>query len=762
MHLEPYSLNPIRSITDSLIRNLSPYHQPLHNSIEEDISELPKSALALLYRSGYCSEQFRDALETLFASKISHPRDAFEGFEAFDPLGQMTSHETEEIDDDVLKGHLLFALAQIADSVNAEALAAFLTECAGPPLVFPVIDLLSLKDKQEKLPELVELGRLNLFVHTPPERKQVDCLEILSFGVSLSVIRSFMEYRINDAPVFTTASHLCRFLSNGGTAEIFTELSRRNEFGEQLFETTEELLRATYYLSSQHARFLECKALKDQWGGYVFRYGEELLDYFVACGDPSLAKDLANITTQNGSKAFTGYQIAMLAENNFSYQECLGIALRSEEPLQEIYKRIIGVQSADFSNDGRPKALLLLPSKDPKAFFTRAFQNESSWLLKSLAVGYDICIRPVNSVQQTADLIKLYGPDCALVQVSGHGTKDSIELGRDTSRYNPGALGKNLDLRSNDPDFILSLDNLRPETVLFLDSCSTAEDDNISESLAENLARSAPHVALVAASAPFKASDIIIEQLVPIRLRILANYKDRTFTSWDGTTIRGSKHLMELIADAERSHTFSIQLPPSFLTSIPKDTADRNAFVELEKRFGFFLYPYAVISELTECSSKVSSLPRVSVIEPRDPVESLKQRSWQWLFGEHLRCTWCAPFGDVYGADISRIEAFPIEFLFEKGFVPVVNPQDGDIVLYFFQEPLDSKEVRVQGEDDKLPRRKVFHFGVSHGQELLSKPSGFPVIRHPLEIFPSPNTPLDFEVTVLYLRRVTQSNLQKD
>lgn len=164
--------------------------------------------------------------------------------------------------------------------------------------------------------------------------------------------------------------HFVRFnfnsIVNGGSKEIFSLLTERNHLGEALFSNSSDLIRAVSHFTSHRDRFVSCWKALDRWGNPVFRHGDELIDYLDTGKGPRRAVALANLSSsaksvsQNlGERSLTGFDIAMLCEARFSYRECIDIVRANIDPMQQIYLRRLKRSTADFSNDGRPKALLL-------------------------------------------------------------------------------------------------------------------------------------------------------------------------------------------------------------------------------------------------------------------------------------------------------------------------------------------------------------------------------------------------------------------
>lgn len=119
----------------ALSKNLSPFHQPLFQSLEDDLASLSNNFLSTLHRQGYCNEEFRRSLEIFYASDfIPHKSPSFAEID-------YTNETSEELPEGGIQGPLLFALAEIADHISAPELGEFLEECSGYPAAFCQIQL---------------------------------------------------------------------------------------------------------------------------------------------------------------------------------------------------------------------------------------------------------------------------------------------------------------------------------------------------------------------------------------------------------------------------------------------------------------------------------------------------------------------------------------------------------------------------------------------------------------------------------------------
>lgn len=138
----------------------------------------------------------------------------------------------------------------------------------------------------------------------------------------------------------------------------------------------------------------------------------------------------------------------------------------------------------DFTNVGRfrvdtqkPNAVFILPVADYNGAFS---DPERIQLYDDLKNSYDVMLTTAENVDQLCKAL-LSVPNISLVVISGHGSPKSLQLAEDQ--------GQSGYLRMNDKKFAFCFQNLRPDAVIFLNSCSTATNrgegkENLAESIA--------------------------------------------------------------------------------------------------------------------------------------------------------------------------------------------------------------------------------------------------------------------------------------
>jgi hypothetical protein len=337
---------------------------------------------------------------------------------------------------------------------------------------------------------------------------------------------------------------------------------------------------------------------------------------------------------------------------------------------------------------------------------------------------------------QVYDDLDVCGPESNLVVISGHGLFDRVSIACDRSRYGKKQTPADLTLAKGDRLLINSLAKLKPETVLFLDACNTAQEKVDDDNLAMYIGVNNPHLVLIAAREPYSASSVVIDTVFPLRLKIFSlDCRELTFIMWGNLVSAQQRNRLLLATKVTKEPLALTGIKPEYIFGPIKDNAQKHQLEEINQQIeAAYLSKYDRLSmydrdRVNRVADQVESIPGVSIVEKRDIVGEFFQTDWQYLFGERLKKHWCPAFSSVFGSDASAIVSDVLGFLQQKGYSPVKEPQNGDIAVYFYDRSTDAPVTHP------LENAVPFYFGEYNQGAIISKPSCMHVICHPIDLY---------------------------
>lgn len=166
---------------------------------------------------------------------------------------------------------------------------------------------------------------------------------------------------------------------------------------------------------------------------------------------------------------------------------------------------------ASFANSEKPNALLIYPASD----YNGAFESkEAVALFHEIQSVYDV---KVAFAKQDGDIAAAIHsvPDIELLMVAGHGTPTTLNLGGEESS------DETYNLDTSDTELGDALNTLHPHATIFLNSCSTGEDERSGDNLANFIRKQAKERTVIAPTESFEQREITIGSLYPFDVKII-------------------------------------------------------------------------------------------------------------------------------------------------------------------------------------------------------------------------------------------------
>lgn len=750
-----HNFDPNR-VRDNLYALLAPYVDDKYFPLRKAVNQLEADQLQALHQRGYDGPEIAEALAIFFSSEFHETPAYSEPMAGVQAYHLMNGDQRESI-----KIRLFSSIVTLSKNIHAKELATFFKDCSGFPTLFDEINLSDLETFAGRLHEITELGSLNIDWQDYSCKFQ-SCLAILEHGGSANSVRALTELKSESGkPVFKIAWDFRQFIQNGGGPEdARTLMAMTNSANDLMFESAHELARAQHHRREHSEQFINCLQAMDRWHEPIFRYGGELNEFLDNAGTHKRAVLLANLKGPDGARAFTGYEILMLQEARIDLKTCREWAEKGRDAVQEIYRMHLGLDSVDFTNDGRPKCLLLVPTDDDRQFGMRAFLDASRPFYRTLTRSYDVCIRATWSAREACDLLSLYGQECALVDISGHGSRSAITVAREMARYKGGARKENLKLMQGSSELQTALSQLKSGTRLLLNACSTATGGLDGNHLAGWIAANNPTLAIIASREPFSSKNVVMDSVYPLRLKIFSSRPgvgEITYSSFAGSTATPDRDQYAIL-NSQRERRLQLELIPMsrLVGPLHPDSIKKAQFDEVQKEIEFASYPLIHAKDMQHAADSIDQVAGVTIIEKRDLVEDWGQTSWQYLFGERLNKPWCPALGNTYGSEVAAISEDVLGFLSSKGYYSVDSPQNGDIAVYFNKRLFEDQRNSSHPLTGSLPQ----HFGEYEDGQIISKPWKMHVIKHPPDLHPlqEVDSGLKSEVFIVYFRDINSDS----
>ena len=234
----------------------------------------------------------------------------------------------------------------------------------------------------------------------------------------------------------------------------------------------------------------ELLSMKDSSGNHLF-LGRDIFAYKEAGGTVEYAKKFLSVTDSEGKNIFTGAQLTQLYSLNISVQE----ALTSKDT-------------------AKPDALFIYPASDNNPglygrYVSGVFRDANSIkFFNEMKKAYDLKVEVVSEENQFYAQL-LSQTEFEYLLLAGHGRADSLDLSVRREE------DEKLKIDIYDYELENYLQNLAPNAVIFLYSCSTGEGGDNAVNLANTLAKWAHGRKVIAPKEPLYTNRVAVNSFYP-------------------------------------------------------------------------------------------------------------------------------------------------------------------------------------------------------------------------------------------------------
>lgn len=240
----------------------------------------------------------------------------------------------------------------------------------------------------------------------------------------------------------------------------------------------------------------ELLSMKDSSGNSQF-IGRDIFAYKEAGGTIEYAKKFLSATDSEGRNIFSGAQLAQLYSLNISMPEALG-----------------------FNDTSKPNALLIYPASDNNPdvygrYIGGSFRDSNHLnFFNELKKVYDLKV--VVASEEDDFYTHLFSPaEFEFLLLAGHGSASSLTLSIKDSRILQEKENEKRDIDISDQELKNYFQNLAPQAVIFLYSCSTGEGSDNATNLANTIAKWARGRKVIAPKEVLGTSRVAINPFYP-------------------------------------------------------------------------------------------------------------------------------------------------------------------------------------------------------------------------------------------------------
>ncbi len=190
--------------------------------------------------------------------------------------------------------------------------------------------------------------------------------------------------------------------------------------------------------------------------------------------------------------------------------------IRSKE-LKERKLFLFRYEEGQFEDTNKPNAVIVYPTNDRNTAFETP---ESMRFFGMIREKYDIRLVIAEKEEEVYKAIDST-PDIELLILGGHGSENSLSLGEEDPMLANGTKSEEYKLDLSDKEIAQYLKKLKPQAVIFLNSCSNAKGDENSDNLANFVIKNADGRKVIASKEPFSASNVHIKSLYPFDIQII-------------------------------------------------------------------------------------------------------------------------------------------------------------------------------------------------------------------------------------------------
>jgi len=273
----------------------------------------------------------------------------------------------------------------------------------------------------------------------------------------------------------------------------------------QAFDST--LIRFLYLASAPLDHLEQIMDIKGENGIPRFNYSE-IRNLISSKASLKFIKDLSDIKDKTGTYEFTGFQISRLFQLNLSKKEIL-----------------------KFKDTDKPNALLVYPAIDPINEFYSPIEIS---ILEALKKKYDTRIIVASKEEEVYKELENI-PNIMFFNPKGHGEYNILALGE----YQWGLQGvedgdvdlktENYGIDTSDNELEKVINNLHPNAVIFLDSCSNGEGRERKANLANFIKKLSKGRKVISATEPYSGEDMEIQNFYPFDVKIVKDGRDITY-----------------------------------------------------------------------------------------------------------------------------------------------------------------------------------------------------------------------------------------
>ena len=266
-------------------------------------------------------------------------------------------------------------------------------------------------------------------------------------------------------------------------------------------------------------------------GKPVFDSGNLMSSFLDAGGTIEFARELASLTDEQGNPSLDQRDMYHIQREGISLDRVREVhaardaydgSMFDGHTIYRFAQLGLDRNEVNFRDTDRPNAIVIYPTND----WNGAFENEPARaFFHSIKDEYDVFVRIADTEEDVYRAISRV-PDTELLILGGHGSEKTLSLGEtDLGIREAEKKDERYTLDLSDQELGTYLSRLDPQAVIFLDSCSNAKGDN-GDNIADFIANMAGGRTVFAATEPFGAPNVTINQMHPFDITIESGYPD--------------------------------------------------------------------------------------------------------------------------------------------------------------------------------------------------------------------------------------------
>lgn len=548
----------------------------------------------------------------------------------------------------------------------------------------------------EKLPRDCQIDQINgLGMVRPQGHRVFPSLGSLIESKATSLTPLEVDEMLDWFDIPGSLSHLRDFLAEGGTLKHINWVkTTKGSDGKEIHVRYRDLPDLMNLISEVDGGWDKLKQVIDyrtqNYCQGFFNYLEDAISFVFSGGDVALLQSFESL-----SRSINGYEAALIAR----FKNRLPMLFGSEKflswpataPINAlIYAEILGANT-DFSNDGRPKCLLLLEVEDFRE--GRLSFLDYAHNLLNLAYDYDTAVVSGYCRKDFLGALQNHPADLSLLVTAFHGSPESVSLSRPLNRYQIDYDQEERRIALSDSEWLQCLKGLPQECSLFMLSCRTAKGGRSATNLANDWSKALGEDRPVTA---FRTSISCSQIRFPSRnpLEITTTPDHPVAVRWLGNISTGniapfSGHGMEELLERTSSRIVNNAAQGKF----------QRLLAEIRAANATNIWPNKVDSLYQD----LLALEDVNEYLKLTVEQSKNMSAFGFAFGVVLNEYWAAPFGDYH----KIIHENPWEYLSERGYEQIEGPEQDAVVVY----------IAPNGKNKWLAK----DFGVCRNKQVIRK-----------------------------------------